>query len=216
VALLAPGVEFQEPPCLLLRCSKFPAPLVVPGQLGQRTEHAAVQSLALEQRPLLEGRAVAHEELIEHAATVQVNRLVQPPRAGGTRFGMAMGMLITAGQEIAESCDVEVMVAGSIPLDRVGRDAQHRHTGGAVANRLAQVGQRLVQAQVRRTLGPLGPQQPGQRSAPVRPIGFERQVRQQRPHFVRFERRDRRAIQRDVQRAEQRKRQMGHQEPSDP
>ena len=92
---------------------------------------------------------------------------------------------------------------------------------GAVALRspiaLAQVGQRLVEAQVRRALGPLGPQQPGQRRAPMRPIGFERQVGQQRAHLVRFESGDSaRHPARICKRAEQRKRQMRHQEPSDP
>ena len=51
------------------------------GQLGQRRDRAAVQLLAFEQRPLLEGRAVAQKELIEQAAAVQR----RPPAAAAAR-----------------------------------------------------------------------------------------------------------------------------------
>ena len=66
-----------------------------------------------------------------------------------------------------------------------------------VADRLAQVGQRLAQVGARRGVGQLGPQQPDQRIALVRPVGLDRQVGQQGARFVVREAADRLPIQRD-------------------
>ena len=59
--------------------------------------------------------------------------------------------------------------------------------GPLVAERLAQIGERLTQVVAGIVIGLIGPQQPRQRIARVRASGFERQVGQQRAHLLRLE-----------------------------
>jgi hypothetical protein len=86
---------------------------------------------------------------------------------------------------------VEPVVAGRVELQRVARDVQKRGVCGVVANRLAQVGERVAQVAERLAVRPVGPQQPGQYLAVMRPACFDGQVGQQRADFVGFEPRDR-------------------------
>jgi hypothetical protein len=87
------------------------------------------------------------------------------------------------------------VVAGGVELEGVTGDEQEGGLCRAVADDLAEVVEGVAQVAEGVPVGPLGPQQPGQDIAAVRPVGFHGQVGQQRPDFGGFKGGDRFPIQ---------------------
>lgn len=116
----------------------------------------------------------------------------------------ALGYVLFKGR------DVQPVVAGGVELEGVAGGQQEGGLCRAVADDLAEVVEGVAQVAEGIPVGPLGPQQPGQCLAAVRPVGFHGQVGQQRPDFHGFKVGDRFPIQCDPERPQQGKRKVGH------
>jgi hypothetical protein len=174
VARLAPGIQFQLAPSVVLGQRVLRAPLVVDRELGERHQRTLVHPLAFEQRPLLEGRAVGQKKARQKLAVIPIDCLLESPRAGCAGFRMAMRVPITCIKQIGEGRHVDLVVAGVVELDGRAADPQERRRGALVPDRMAQIGQRLPQIGARILVGLIGPEQSGQRVAGMRIIGFKR------------------------------------------
>jgi len=84
------------------------------------------------------------------------------------------------------------MVARAVKLDRPAADQEVGllRVGIAIADRFAQAGERVPKIGVRRAIRQIGPQQASQRLAGMWPVGFYRQVGQERACLVRLETND--------------------------
>ena len=112
VGLLAPGVQLDLALGVAAGLLVVAAPLVVVGQVGQRVERPLVQPLALQQLPLLEGRAVAQRELGQEIAAVERDRLLHPRGAAAAALQAAMGVGLTGRQQRGKGGHIQVVVAG--------------------------------------------------------------------------------------------------------
>jgi hypothetical protein len=80
--------------------------------------------------------------------------------------------------------DVQPVVAGMVELDRPTANQQERYGLILIADRLAEVGERLAEVLARSRFGLVRPQQSGQSISAVRIICFDDQVGEKRPRLV--------------------------------
>src|SRR5919202_253004 len=99
----------------------------------------------MEQRPLLKRDVVAQKELVQEAAAVERDRLLQAVGTGCALLGAGMPMPPAGLQQIGEYRDVQPVVAGCVELYGFRADVEERWRCRVIANRLAQRGERLTQ-----------------------------------------------------------------------
>jgi hypothetical protein len=132
-------------------------------------------------------------------------------RAGSTPLELRVRAFAGCRQCLAHGPHVRRPARVVGELDRPSRDLQKGtlRVGIAVADGLAQSAEGHAQVAQRLHFGPVGPQQAGQGVAAMGCAGVHCQVGQQRPRRVRKVG-HRLAVQRDLERAEQGKRQVSH------
>ena len=104
----------------------------------------AVPALAQHQRPFLKLQAVARRKLGQKRPLVECDRLGPPPRALGAAQRVAVRVALALLEQRAERGHVERAAGGRVALDALARHQQQRRGRVALAQRAAQVRQRLV------------------------------------------------------------------------
>ena len=140
------------------------APLCRLRQPLQRAQRTLAQVLALEQRPFLERLAVVQEELRQEIATVERHRLAQAFRAGRAGTPVAVRVRVARIERGEKGGHVHDNVASGVELNGIA-GGQHKVPGGgfgAIAEGLAQRGQRLAEVLARSAFGHIGPEEGGQ------------------------------------------------------
>lgn len=126
----------------------------------QRIQHLkrlAVQLFALEEQPFLKGLAVFQIEAVQKLAVIEIDRLAQPFATGRAAGQLRMVMGGADATQFLETNHIDH--GGGVKLHRFGGDEQRRRRGLDILKRLAHPGEGLAQVAVRRSLGPIGPQQ---------------------------------------------------------
>ena len=186
MGLLAPGLQLELAAGVPAQGGDVALAQAGAGQGVEGLERLLVQLHAPGQCPLLERGAVGQREAGQEIAAVSLDRLGVPRYAGvaaGRRVVRVRGAL---GQQAAERCDIERVIAGGRELHAVAAREQVRSVH--LAQQPAQIGQRHAQIAASRVLRRLGPQQAEQGIAAVAVGLLDGQVGQQRQVLARAER----------------------------